>query len=198
MYPISKLPVVILSSKRTGSTVLAIEMLDQLRSVHGDVGFYNEPMESRSEDQMRGLMQAIDRDEPFVLKVHAYDVVREYPNTVKDLITSGDVFLVRIRRRNIVEQIASHYLASRRNTWQYHGNEQIGEESMVPIDMERLDRSIRYINHYNMTLDGYPASFDLDLCYEDLSFLGRIYAKTPKPDDYHVLTDAVRDRLGSI
>ena len=196
MYPISRLPVVVLSSKRTGSTVLATEIRDQLRAVHGDVGFYNEPMESRSEDQMRRLMQAIDQKEPFVLKAHACDVEREYPSRIKDLITSGDAFVVRIRRRDIVEQIASHYLASKRNTWQYHGNEEIGEESMVPIDMGWLDRSIKYINHYNTALDGYPAPFDLDLCYEDLSFSGKIYVKTPKPRDYHALTEAVRDRLG--
>jgi len=38
--------------------------------------------------------------------------------------------------------------------------------------------------------------FDLDLCYEDLSFSGKICVKTPKPRDYHALTEAVRDRLG--
>jgi LPS sulfotransferase NodH len=195
MYPITRIPVVILSSKRTGSTALAADIRDQLRETHGNLRFYGEPMESASSKPLEDLMASIELHEPFILKVHAHDMVRQYPQRVNDLARSGECCLVRIRRRNTIEQVASHYLASKSNTWQHHAGDPYEVTEIHEVDMEWLDRSIRYINHYNMVLDSYPARFDLDLFYEDLGFSGNIYVKTPRPTNYHLLLQAVEDRL---
>ena len=140
MYFITKTPVVILSSKRTGSTALAIDMRDQLMVTHDDLRFYSEPMEAKHTALMDDLMSSIQRHEPFILKVHACDMIREYPLIVNDMVRSGECFLVRIRRRNVIEQIASHYLASKSNVWHHHQGGSTEVPDLADVDMKWLDR----------------------------------------------------------
>ena len=177
---ISRLPVIILSSKRTGSTFLTYQVCELLKNDYNNLHEFIEPAES---NQMEKLLEVIDYHENYVLKVHAYDLITVYPPKIKNIIDTHNCFLIRIRRRNTIDQIASHYIASERNIWGYN-NDTLYDKTVKKIDINRIKRSIRFISTYNQIIDNFPVPFDLDLYYEDLPIIDGKSIKTPNPENY--------------
>ena len=177
---ISRLPVVILSSKRTGSTFLTYHICELLKTDCNNLHEFIEPAES---NQMEKLLEVIDYHENYVLKVHAYDLITVYPPKIKNIIDTHNCFLIRIRRRNTIDQIASHYIASERNIWGYN-NDTLYDNTVKKIDINRIKRSIKFISTYNQIIDNFPVTFDLDLYYEDLPIIDGKSIKTPNPENY--------------
>jgi len=187
---INKLPVIILSSKRTGSTALAYDVFHSLNTTTNNLKMFNEPGESNNISE---LVDAVDNNEPYVLKVHAGDLV-SYPDNIKDVINKHNCFLIRIRRKDIVAQLVSTYIAFRRNKWIYsndtvHYNNNV--QDIDPGNGWEILEIIKYILSYNKVLDEYPANFDLDLYYEDLEFFNNTHIKTPKPENYNSLYETM-------
>ena len=176
---ISRLPVVILSSKRTGSTFLTYQVCESLKNDYNNLHEFIEPGIS----QIEKLLEVIDNQENYVLKVHAYDLITVYPPKIKNIIDTHNCFLIRIRRRNTIDQIASHYIASERNIWGYN-NDTLYDNTVKKIDINRIKRSIRFISTYNQIIDNFPVPFDLDLYYEDLPIIDGKSIKTPNPENY--------------
>ena len=177
---ISRLPVIILSSKRTGSTFLTYQVCELLKN---DCNNLHEFIEPGVSNQMEKLLEVIDNQENYVLKVHAYDLITVYPPKIKNIIDTHNCFLIRIRRRNTIDQIASHYIASERNIWGYN-NDTLYDNTVKKIDINRIKRSIRFISTYNQIIDNFPVPFDLDLYYEDLPIIDGKSIKTPNPENY--------------
>ncbi len=177
---ISRLPVVILSSKRTGSTFLTYYICESLKNNCDNLHEFIEPAHS---NQIQKLLEVIDNQENYVLKVHAYDLITVYPPKIKNIIDTHNCFLIRIRRRNIIDQIASHYIASERNIWGYN-KDTLYDNTVKKIDINRIKRSIRFISTYNQIINKFPGSFDLDLYYEDLPIIDGKSIKTPNPENY--------------
>ena len=176
---ISRLPVIILSSKRTGSTFLTYQVCELLKNDYNNLHEFIEPGIS----QIEKLLEVIDNQENYVLKVHAYDLITVYPPKIKNIIDTHNCFLIRIRRRNTIDQIASHYIASERNIWGYN-NDTLYDKTVKKIDINRIKRSIRFISTYNQIIDNFPVPFDLDLYYEDLPIIDGKSIKTPNPENY--------------
>ena len=177
---ISRLPVVILFSKRTGSTFLTSYICELLKTDYNNLHEFSEPAES---NQMEKLLEVIDYHENYVLKVHAYDLITVYPPKIKNIIDTHNCFLIRIRRRNTIDQIASHYIASERNIWGYN-TDTLYDNTVKKIDINRIKRSIKFISTYNQIIDNFPVTFDLDLYYEDLPIIDGKSIKTPNPENY--------------
>ena len=176
---ISRLPVIILSSKRTGSTFLTYLVCESLKNDYNNLHEFIEPGIS----QIEKLLEVIDNQENYVLKVHAYDLITVYPPKIKNIIDTHNCFLIRIRRRNTIDQIASHYIASERNIWGYN-NDTLYDNTVKKIDINRIKRSIKFISTYNQIIDNFPVTFDLDLYYEDLPIIDGKSIKTPNPENY--------------
>ncbi len=191
---ISRLPVVILSSKRTGSTFLTYYICESLKNNCDNLHEFIEPAHS---NQIQKLLEAIDNQENYVLKVHAYDLITVYPPKIKNIIDTHNCFLIRIRRRNIIDQIASHYIASERNIWGYN-KDTLYDNTVKKIDINRIKRSIGFISAYNRTIDNFPGSFDLDIYYEDLPIIDGKSIKTPNPDNYDEIWKMIKLIKGSI
>jgi hypothetical protein len=190
MYTISKTPIIILSSKRTGSTALLHDIILQMSRQGTVVKKFIEP---ESLDDIKELLTAIDQNKNFALKVHAYDLLK-YPLKVRNIILSHNCFLIRIRRKSLVDQITSHYIANQRNIWSYT-NSTIYDNSVKEIDPIRIKNSIDVISIYNQAIDTYPIKFDLDLYYEELEFLNNAFIKTPKPENYNYITQYIKGKL---
>ncbi len=180
---ISRLPVIILSSKRTGSTFLTYHICELLKNDYNNLHEFIEPAESKESNQIQKLLEVIDNQENYVLKVHAYDLITVYPPKIKNIIDTHNCFLIRIRRRNTIDQIASHYIASERNIWGYN-KDTLYDNTVKKIDINRIKRSIRFISTYNQIINKFPGSFDLDLYYEDLPIIDGKSIKTPNPENY--------------
>lgn len=191
---ISRLPVVILSSKRTGSTFLTYHICELLKNDCNNLHEFIEPAKS---NQMEKLLEVIDNQENYVLKVHAYDLITVYPPKIKNIIDTHNCFLIRIRRRNIIDQIASHYIASERNIWGYNKDTQY-DNTVKKIDINRIKRSIGFISTYNQAIDNFPGSFDLDIYYEDLPIIDGKSIKTPNPENYDEIWKMIKLIKGSL
>ena len=190
---ISRLPVIILSSKRTGSTFLTYQVCELLKN---DCNNLHEFIEPGVSNQMEKLLEVIDNQENYVLKVHAYDLITVYPPKIKNIIDTHNCFLIRIRRRNTIDQIASHYIASERNIWGYN-TDTLYDNTVKKIDINRIKRSIRFISTYNQIIDNFPVPFDLDLYYEDLPIIDGKSIKTPNPENYDEIWKMIKLSKGS-
>lgn len=190
MFNITKIPVVILSSKRTGSTPLTYDIWDQLKTIDKDIELFIEPNESGS---MMKLITAIENKKNYILKIHAGDLWR-YPTIVQDIVNTHDCFLIRIRRKNLIEQLTSLYIADQRNIWHYDSKTNYNQISN-DIDTDRINHLIKFLDRYNNKLDNYPVTFDLDLYYEDLNFYNTYALKTPLPENYELISKKIEERL---
>ena len=190
---ISRLPVVILSSKRTGSTFLTYHISELLKN---DCNNLHEFIEPGVSNQMEKLLEVIDNQENYVLKVHAYDLITAYPPKIKNIIDTHNCFLIRIRRRNIIDQIASHYIASERKIWGYNKDTQY-DNTVKKIDINRIKRSMGFISTYNQAINNFPVPFDLDLYYEDLPIIDGKSIKTPNPENYDKIWKMIKLIKGS-
>jgi hypothetical protein len=192
MYNVTKFPVVIISGARTGSTILAHDIQEELEKQGKIVNVYNEPMGSH---EQQSFLSSIGKED-YILKVHAHDL-HKYPDSVIDMINKHDCFLVRIRRRNLEDQILSCYIAMKRNVWGFYSN-QTGTEQIVNREAEEIEISqsirwaISFINQSNKALDNFEATFDLDLFYEDLSIKSNHLTRTPNPKNHSILKKLIK------
>lgn len=188
-----KLPIIILSSKRTGSNAIYNELCSYVKDKRDDVQNFSEPSESRNSEMMNALADAIKQGTPFIMKAHCYDLITVYPKQILEFVNR--CFLIRIRRKNLVNQISSHYIASQRNKWSYGLAEDTFEVPQLEIDLARVNRSIKFILAYNRSADNYIAKVSLDLYYEDLIFNNPNSSITPKPCNYDVLKQTIAETL---
>lgn len=194
MYNITKLPVVIVSGTRTGSTVLAHDVREELEEQGNFVRVFNEPMSPSSEHERNDFLSPVNNN--YILKAHAHDLVN-YPKTVLDMIGQHDCFLIRIRRKNLEEQILSHYIARMKKTWGYykdHTNDDQLEKAIQPIIVSDvvIKNTIDHVVQTNKTLANFNANFDLDLFYEDIEIKSNHLLITPQPENYSDIRDAIR------
>jgi hypothetical protein len=187
LYSITNSPVIILSSPRTGSSALAIGIFNQLKNTHDNIQLFNEPFHH---DQFPELTSAINNNTDYVLKVHIKDLLKHhYPKQLLNIISNHQCFLIRIRRRNVVAQITSKYIADLRDVWGYPTA--IKYEAVTEINIKKIIGFISDILDYNKTLDNYPVPFDLDLYYEDLKFSDTGVIRTPQPENYLLIEQLV-------
>jgi len=188
---IFRLPVVILSSKRTGSTFLTYYICELLKNECNNLHQFIEPSES---NQMQKLLEVIDNNENYVLKMHAYDLITKYSPKVKNIINTHNCFLIRIRRRNILDQLTSYYIANERNIWEYSNNTQY-DNTVKKIDMDRIKRIINRLYTYNQAIDNFPEPFDVDIYYEDLPIVDGKSIKTPAPENYDEIRNSIYHQM---
>ena len=192
-----KLPIIILSSKRTGSTALMNNLYGEIKK-DNNVQLFCEPSQNNlfsgpfEHNTLLDLLKTIEKNDSYIVKAHAYDFLKDFPDCIKDIVVAHSCFLVRIRRKNLVNQVASHYLASQNNIWGH--SQSITHTPSLPIDIERIHNSIKVISVYNDAIDNFPAKFDLDTFYEDLILSNQMKTvETPKPDNYNLILQTIQN-----
>jgi hypothetical protein len=190
-YNITKFPVIIISAPRTGSTVLAYDMKKQL----GVDKFLNEPFNRKSIDTDLEL----DSNSSYIIKTHIDDLLNPISsmalntiilNTIKD---SNKCSVIRIRRKDVIEQIISYYIELIRGMWGYNKNIPLPEEftKSIEINNYKLYFAIQQIMYCNNLLDKYDGPIDLDLWHEDLTITSDELLFTPKPENYLEIKEKV-------
>jgi hypothetical protein len=107
-------------------------------------------------------------------------------------------FKIRIKRKNIVKQVASMYIAQKRNLKWHYSKDELGLVDSVHIDRLHIQNCIYYITNANKILDDAPYVFDMDLTYEDLPRIRcNNYCITPKPKNYDQLLDVIQQLSGA-
>ena len=180
MNNLTKLPILILSSPRTGSTAFG----SYIKSLFDDsVQFFLEPDYTGT---IPKFQQYYNSNNKFILKCHLYNLHRYGNNIATELSYSDAVFRIRIRKRDVISQIASFYIAKcRNNKWHYRHSAETKRVDTIPIDLEKLNFCVRYIIDNNKILDDTDIIFDKDLFYEDIEYFdNKTYYKTPQPNNY--------------
>lgn len=177
-------PAIVLANYRTGSSPLTLKLaeVNQVRS-------FVEPSitEERTNDFINYKLQS-DR---YVVKFMP-DQIEKFP-LYKELLNTAN-YRIKISRKDKVQQIASHYIATVRNKWWTTEQEQ-DISYFVPISHELLDKSIEQILTVDTMLDSYK-EFDVELYYEDLTHLENIDRKpASKPQNLNFILNTIKAKL---
>jgi hypothetical protein len=185
----TRLPIFIVSTPRSGSN-LFLEMVKQAN--YGYTTF-NEPdiLPSRMDD----LKNAIDLGTRFITKIHIRHLIFNeaalpYENYVRDFLLSDKTYKVVIKRRDIISQIVSRYIAISRNVWHYNNlnvNSVFNDGDKISITL--MKECVDCIKLQSHTLD--ETYVDNVFYYEDIIQTGfcRDNIKTPLPRNYAELID---------
>jgi hypothetical protein len=192
MYNINKFPIIILSSPRTGSTFLA----NMLSKSYPDLKLFLEPDET---DSMLDFSKYSNINNQYILKFHSRTLFK-FPEHINQKIFSNDAFLIRLRRRNIIDQISSLYIELYRNIWNYNlKTVEIYKDEKIIIDNNIINKAIHNTKMYNHSIDTLKINYNLDLYYEDLieefGNLSFTYV-TPKPINHNEIYQAIQNQLG--
>lgn len=186
-------PIVIFSTPRTGSTVLG-EYVKSLCN-DPDLVYFLEP-DYRGFAGIEEFEDHCKQSKNFIVKLHYMHLYR-YGRTMANYLTMSDqVYRIRIRRRDVVQQIASFYIAlARQNKWHFKHEDQPDHAAII-VDPAKLNQAKWHILHSNKELDTTSVKFNMDLFYEDLPKIeDPKYRPTPEPANYIEVLQAVRDIL---
>lgn len=175
----------IVSSPRTGSTALATSIANPRK-----IKLFTEP--SRKKETFDEFIAYTSESKTWVSKELIKDYMLYYP--VKNFT------LVRLRRKNVLEQIASMYISSIRNKWSYiRENLDTYENEILPLDNELITTQVQYTLLQNKMCDQLENvhQIDYDLYYEDInSNFETVMSPTPKPANYNQLCEWITTKIG--
>ena len=185
-------PIIILSTVRTGSTAFFYDL-----QFDASIKIFNEPIlrngsnfELLKREETVKFFEAIFTDDNYALKLHVQDL-RYYPGKLKSILAEHQCHLIRIRRRNLAEQIASYYIETIRNKWGYPKESEKEyvdlNKNIISINRTKLKCAIASILAFNAHLNSIPYKIDEDHWYEDIVFREKTFIKTPKPSNYDEL-----------
>jgi len=192
MYNITRFPVIILSSPRTGSTILAHDIQEELNKQGKSFQMFNEPITGSQHDSFLSC-----KNKDYILKIHANDLIK-YPTHILDMIKDRSCFLIRMRRRNIQDQILSWCIARQTNGWGYYnpfGIEQnlLDSNKTLIVSRDQIIKDVHIIKKSNNELDEINVKFDLDLFYEDLNFKSTHMIKASKPNNHEKIREVIKE-----
>lgn len=191
MFNNIKFPTLIISSPRTGSTILG----DNISVENNNMKYFSEPHlnDKHFHEFLDYSSQSID----YILKIHAQDIKYYTLNLT-------DFYLIRLRRKNIVDQIASYYVAHTRKKFGAYDPDSIEynnyQNSTIQYNFKILkmciDSMISFNEHLQIFDKQFNITFDHDLWYEDLNLdtdndqKYRVH-KTAYPKNYHTLKSII-------
>lgn len=165
-----QLPLMIVSSPRTGSTALATTIANER-----GLQLFVEP--SRTLRSFQDF-QSIENTS-WVAK----ELVKDYCSNYNP--ENKNFSLIRLRRRNQVQQIVSMYISTHRDKWSYirENLDQYNKE-IIPLNNSVLQTQIEFTIRQNTMCDELE-NVDYDLYYEDIVTLFNTgMSPTPYPANY--------------
>ena len=185
---IKKRPIVIISGPRTGSTALAY----YVANLYPTVPFFNEPNFTPALMDKFIDYSIETKKNDYILKLLG-SALNSYPADTIATIFSNETFKIKISRKNIIEQIASYYIAYYRDMWIYTKDDGTYQD-LATIDIEfdllKIRHSIGRVLHDNDILS--KISADAELYYEDFTDILSPIKKTPLPTNYDSLIDIIK------
>jgi hypothetical protein len=191
MINITKFPVVIFTSPRTGSTAFA----HYLKKQNPTKQYFIEPI--LDQNQMIEFTRVFNSTNDYIIKVMGETIVKpnwevpQHPQYMIDKMLSAETYKIKLYRRNVIEQVASYYIGSIRNYWEYNEDNVLNfnVNDNIKIDLPKIQRAIRIIKYNNEVIDIIKA--DITLYYEDINYFDNRTVLTPKPHNYAELLRVV-------
>lgn len=158
---ITKFPVFVIASPRTGSTAVLRYISEKY-----DLAWYNEIHSGHNLDlESYNLISNPANTDWYVCKFFALDYKKHY-----SWINKKDCFIIKLRRRNVLEQIFSHYAATVTDRFIYYDHP-TQNNIQIPVNIDQIKVSINTILEHNYFINTFRLRADLDLYYEDLGLL---------------------------
>ena len=175
-------PIVIIANYRTSSSALSEHI-----AIHYGLTRFAEPMQWHARyTEFDSYMNQNKTD--FVLKIIAeqMDDCRYYRE-----ILARDCYKIRLLKRNVPEQIASHYLAKKTRRWSQLIDEERNNDYIIRTVRSQLLSSMNTILHNNALLEESTIQFDETIYAEDLPFLEvSKYKISTKPKNYDYIYES--------
>jgi LPS sulfotransferase NodH len=181
-------PVVIFCSYRTGSTALCDYFAKQHKWANFDEVFH--PLLLKRLESFKDHIIRWDKKR-YVIKIMPDQMKNQHLSLIEDLILQST--LIRLKRKSVVDQIASFYICCQLEQWHYTDSEY--KDFSVNLDPYKLAYSIEYILNNNVALDNIKYKFDYELDYDDLGHLSSMYKLSQKPKNYLELQNHIKEKL---
>jgi hypothetical protein len=174
-------PIAIICGPRTGSTVLSDYLARQY-----DLTNFEEAYSSLS-----GAQVAVDlsTNPRFLFNVKYPQINQSNVDDIMRLYNQS--FRIRLRRRDVVKQIASLYLILVRQISDYKTHQSLDVYD-ISINEQKLLWCVNSVKKCNHGLDTWPHPVDADIFYEDLKFDNTSFQIYHKPTNYDLLLDRVQ------
>jgi hypothetical protein len=172
MIEINSLPVVIISSPRSGSTALATTLKNKL-----DCMLFVEP--GLDDLKLNQFLRYASMKNDYILKEHAEVFLKKYPNF--DL---RNCTVIRIKRKNFISQVVSSYITGKRKKWFYTEEDHHYGNTLVPLDESFLQEVFSYIKKQNRIVDNFKGKVDIEVNYEDIEHELTNCQRTIQPKNY--------------
>jgi LPS sulfotransferase NodH len=156
MINVNSLPIVIISSPRTGSTALAMTLQNKLGGV-----LFNEP--GNENIKLNDFLRYASLKKDFILKEHAENYLKKYSNFDLNKCT-----VIRIKRKDLVSQVVSSYISNKRNKWFYTDKDAHYQDEEMIYDETFLKECFNHIKNQNKICENFKGKIDVDLFYEDI------------------------------
>lgn len=197
---IDKFPIIILSSPRTGSTVLA----EIISKKFPKLQWFSEPDCIVPRWTQAGSMDKFTKyskiSNQYILKCHL-NYLSKYPTNLIETVMNHDAFLIKISRRNVISQMVSTYIEMVRQIWYYDmSTVKKYNDEIIPIKDEIIERAVRRIKECNESFNEIQLNYNLEICYEDfISNINDSYRTnskiTPKPINYTEIYQLVQQEF---
>jgi hypothetical protein len=187
-FEITKLPIIIVTTPRTGSTAFA----DHLGVKFPKLKLWKEP--DHDLEQLSDFLKYAKNNNNYILKIITTGMMK-YEYWFREKIFDESCYIIKLKRRSLVEQAASLYIATTRKIWSYHEKNIDNYKIGLPIDINEFE-----IKNIIQSLKADISLTDCLLCditlfYEDMSDLNSIHIRTPKPTNYTDLINKIEDLL---
>ena len=188
---ITKKPIVIIASPRTGSTALGYH----LGKLYPGLVYYNEPSNFPDSDYMKKFLNhtMVEKKNDYILKLLGSSI-KTYPSEIIATMFSDQVFRIKMSRRNTIEQMASYYVGYYRQKWEYYTEADLVNTN-IEINLEKIKYAINRVEIEKNILS--KISADVELYYEDFSEFKSPSKKTPIPSNYPLLIDTIAQLYSS-
>jgi LPS sulfotransferase NodH len=190
---IDKFPIIILSSPRTGSNLLA----ELLSKKFPDLKLYLEP-DKKDKTIMDSFTKYSNDSNQYILKLHL-KYINNYPKNIAIKIRKHDAFLIKIQRKDIISQMTSLYIELIRDVWYYNANQlETYKEQSILIDMNMIKLAIYATKKSNTIIETSRIMYDLEIYYEDL--INELSEElnvipTPKPINYTEIYQIIKAEI---
>jgi len=174
---VTKFPIILVANFRTGSSALGKYLSKKYK-----IQFYSEPFNNKNSCSIDS--HKLDFIKKYLSPDRKKMILKFMPLQMGDFspyteILNADGFKIRLSRKNIVDQIASFYIAEKTEKYFKYINEDKKKFSLE-IDYKFLLKRTHIILKNEFFIDNIPNSFDMNISYEDLGFI---------PNTDHVLSD---------
>lgn len=183
---VTKFPIVVIAPPRSGSSVICSQIGIDLKIRH-----INDITYAPDQNEVTKFLDFAKGTDQYVMKFHAYDI-KKYPSWLTDRIYKGETYNVKVTRKNLVQHVASLYIASRRNLYHYDLVDLNNYHGLVEINYPKIHLAVEYIKKYTTELNALPVPFDEVVEYEDQLYDDHACVRTPLPSNYDEIIEEIR------